>query len=148
MPDLSRDLAPAPERPLDALLDAAATLTAVVTVEGRLLHWNDACRRLAGTSAPEARLDAIPEGEHLAAREALARVAHGESPVHADDSGLMVVPILPPPQSPPQSTPAQPEPQPVVGVAPSPQLEDPATPPPSPPLPDAPPPSSERGPRE
>jgi diguanylate cyclase (GGDEF)-like protein len=84
MPDLSRDLAPAPERPLDALLDAAATLSAVVTVEGRLLHWNDASRRLAGTSAPGAWLEAIPEGEHFAAREALARVAHGESPVHVD----------------------------------------------------------------
>ena len=84
MPDLSRDVAPVSERPLDAVLDAAATLVAVVTVEGDLVHWNRACERLAGPAGASSWLDAVPEGEHFAAREALSRAAHGESPVHVD----------------------------------------------------------------
>jgi diguanylate cyclase (GGDEF)-like protein/PAS domain S-box-containing protein len=84
MPDLSREVAPVFERPLDAVLDAAATLMAVVTVDGELLHWNAACERLAGPAAPGSWLEAIPEREHFAAREALSRAAHGASPVHVD----------------------------------------------------------------
>ena len=84
MPDLSRDVAPVSERPLDAVLDAAATLMAVVTVDGDLVHWNPACERLAGPAATSAWLEAVPEREHFAAREALSRAAQGESPVHVD----------------------------------------------------------------
>lgn len=84
MPDLSRDVAPVSDRPLDTVLDAAATLTAVLTVEGDLVHWNNACERLAGPAAPGAWLEAVPEREHFAAREALSRAAQGDSPVHVD----------------------------------------------------------------
>jgi diguanylate cyclase (GGDEF)-like protein/PAS domain S-box-containing protein len=86
MPELSSDVASVSERPLDAVLDAAATLMAVVTVEGELVHWNSACERLLGRTGPAegAWLAAIPEREHFAAREALARAAHGESPVEVD----------------------------------------------------------------
>jgi diguanylate cyclase (GGDEF)-like protein len=64
MPDLSR------------VLDAAATLTAVVTADGDLAHWEGAWR-------PDAAnwYDAIPEREHFAAREALSRAASGGAPV-------------------------------------------------------------------
>jgi diguanylate cyclase (GGDEF)-like protein len=79
MPDLSRDVAPASERPLDAVLDAAATLTAVVTVEGDLVHWEGAWR-----PEGETWFDAIAEGEHFAAREALSRAASGAAPVRVD----------------------------------------------------------------
>jgi diguanylate cyclase (GGDEF)-like protein len=71
MPESSRVAASAPARSLDGVLDAAATLLAVVTTDGKLVHGSD-------------WLDAIPDGEHFAAHEALARVAHGESPVHVD----------------------------------------------------------------
>jgi diguanylate cyclase (GGDEF)-like protein len=71
MPESSRVVASAPARSLDGVLDAAASLLAVVTTDGELVH---------GT----AWLDAIPGGEQFAAHEALARVAHGESPVHVD----------------------------------------------------------------
>jgi diguanylate cyclase (GGDEF)-like protein len=64
MPDLSR------------VLDAAATLTAVVTVDGDLAHWEGAWRPDAATW-----YDAIPEREHFAAREALSRAASGSEPV-------------------------------------------------------------------
>jgi diguanylate cyclase (GGDEF)-like protein/PAS domain S-box-containing protein len=84
MPELSSDVAPVSERPLDVVLDAAATLMAVVSVEGDLLHANSACERLVGRAGEGAWLAAIPEPEHFAAREALARVAHGESPVEVD----------------------------------------------------------------
>jgi diguanylate cyclase (GGDEF)-like protein/PAS domain S-box-containing protein len=84
MPDLSRDVAPPSDPPLDAVLDAAATLVAVLTVQGELVHWNRACERLAGAAAPGAWLEAIPEREHFAAREALSRAAHGDAPVHVD----------------------------------------------------------------
>ncbi len=86
MPDLSRDVAPVSDRPLDAVLDAASTLMAVVSVDGDLLHWNRACERLAGRPgrATGAWLDSIPESQHFAAREALARVVHGESPVEVE----------------------------------------------------------------
>jgi diguanylate cyclase (GGDEF)-like protein len=79
MPDLSRAVVPATERPLDAVLDAAATLLAVVTVEGDLAHWEGAWRP-GGTSW----FDAIPEGEQFAAREALSRAASGQGPVQVD----------------------------------------------------------------
>ncbi|MEA2363690.1 MAG: hypothetical protein QOD71_2835 [Thermoleophilaceae bacterium] len=79
MPDLSRDVVPVSERPLDAVLDAAARLTAVVSVDGGLAHWEGAW------SPREASwFDAIPEGEHFAAREALSRAASGGSPVEVD----------------------------------------------------------------
>ena len=67
MPDLSR------------VLDAAATLTAVVTVDGDLAHWE-------GAWLPNGAswYDAIPEREHYAAREALARAAGGGEPVEVE----------------------------------------------------------------
>jgi diguanylate cyclase (GGDEF)-like protein len=79
MPDLSHDVVPVPERPLDAVLDAASTLTAMVTVEGELVHW-------AGSWRPDGTtwFDAIPEGEHFAAREALSRAATGGEPVEVE----------------------------------------------------------------
>src|ERR687897_839466 len=63
MPDLSR------------VLDTAATLTAVVTVDGDLAHWEGAWRPDAATW-----YDAIPEREHFASREALSRAASGGEP--------------------------------------------------------------------
>ena len=71
MPESPRVVASAPARSLDAVLDAAATVIAVVTLDGDHLY---------GTPW----LDAVPDGEQFAAHEALARVAHGESPVHVD----------------------------------------------------------------
>jgi diguanylate cyclase (GGDEF)-like protein len=79
MPDLSRDVVPVPERPLDAVLDAAAKVTAIVTVAGELAHWEGAWRPDGDTW-----FDAIPEGEHFAAREALSRAASGGAPVEVD----------------------------------------------------------------
>jgi len=79
MPDLSRDVVPVSERPLDAVLDAAATLTAVVTLDGELAHWEGAWRPEGATW-----FDVIPEGEHFAAREALSRAASGGAPVEVD----------------------------------------------------------------
>jgi diguanylate cyclase (GGDEF)-like protein len=79
MPDLSRDVVPVPERPLDAVLDAAAKLTAIVLADGELAHWEGPWRP-AGSSW----FDAIPEGEHFAAREALSRAAAGGMPVEVD----------------------------------------------------------------
>jgi diguanylate cyclase (GGDEF)-like protein len=67
MPDLSR------------VLDAAATLTAVVTVDGDLAHWEGAWRPAATTW-----YDAIPEREHFAAREALSRAVSGGEPVEVE----------------------------------------------------------------
>jgi diguanylate cyclase (GGDEF)-like protein len=67
MPDLSR------------VLDAAATLTAVVTVDGDLAHWEGAWRPDGATW-----YDAIPEREHFAAREALSRAASGGEPVEVE----------------------------------------------------------------
>src|SRR5215218_2017327 len=71
MPELPRVVASAPARSLDAVLDAAATVIAVVTLDGEHIYGNP-------------WLDSIPDGEQFAANEALARVAHGESPVHVD----------------------------------------------------------------
>jgi diguanylate cyclase (GGDEF)-like protein len=65
-----------PDAPLDAVLDAAATLTAIVTADGELAHWAGAWR-----PDGESWFDAIPEGEHFAAREALSRAASGGAPV-------------------------------------------------------------------
>jgi diguanylate cyclase (GGDEF)-like protein len=71
MPELPRVVASAPARSLDRVLDAASTVIAVVTLDGEHIYGNP-------------WLDAIPSGEQFAAQEALARVAHGESPVHVD----------------------------------------------------------------
>jgi diguanylate cyclase (GGDEF)-like protein len=71
MPESPRAVASAPARSLDYVLDAAASLLSVVTPGGDTVHG-------------EPWLDSIPDGEHFAAHEALARVAHGESPVHVD----------------------------------------------------------------
>jgi len=64
---------------LSRVLDAAATLTAVVTVDGDLAHWEGAWRPDATTW-----FDAIPEREHFAAREALSRAASGGEPVEVE----------------------------------------------------------------
>src|SRR4051794_9527224 len=64
-------VASAPPRSLHHVLDGAPSLLSVVTPEGDTVHG-------------EPWLDSIPDGEHFAAHEALARVAHGESPVHVD----------------------------------------------------------------
>jgi diguanylate cyclase (GGDEF)-like protein len=79
MSDLSRDVVPVSERPLDAVLDAAARVLAVVTPDGHLAHWEGAWR-----PSDASWFDAIPEGEHFAAREALSRAAGGGSPVEVD----------------------------------------------------------------
>ena len=79
MPDLSRAVVPVPQRPLDALLDGAATLTAVLTVDGEVAHWQGPWRP-EGTSF----LEAIPQGEQFAAREALSRAASGAAAVEVD----------------------------------------------------------------
>lgn len=71
MPESPRVVASAPARSLDGVLDAAATLIAVITLEGEHIYGSP-------------WLDAIPEGDQFAAHEALARVVHGESPVHVD----------------------------------------------------------------
>jgi diguanylate cyclase (GGDEF)-like protein len=71
MSDSPRVVASAPARSLDGVLDAAATVIAVVTLDGEHIYGNP-------------WLDAVPAGEQFAAHEALARVAHGESPVHVD----------------------------------------------------------------
>jgi diguanylate cyclase (GGDEF)-like protein len=79
MPDLSRDVVPVYERSLDAVLDAAARLTAVVALDGDLAHWEGAW------SPREASwFDVIPAGEQFAAREALSRAASGGLPVEVD----------------------------------------------------------------
>jgi diguanylate cyclase (GGDEF)-like protein len=71
MPESPRVVASAPARSLDGVLDAASTLIAVITLEGEHIFGSP-------------WLDAIPDGERFAANEALARVIHGESPVHVD----------------------------------------------------------------
>ena len=71
MPESPRVVASAPARSLDRVLDAAATVIAVITLDGEQIYGNP-------------WLDAIPGGEQFAAHEALARVANGESPVHVD----------------------------------------------------------------
>jgi diguanylate cyclase (GGDEF)-like protein len=76
MPDLSPDVVPVSDRALDAVLDAAATLMALVTVDGDLAHWEGPWR-----PREASWFDAIPEGEQFAAREALSRAASGGSPV-------------------------------------------------------------------
>jgi diguanylate cyclase (GGDEF)-like protein len=71
MPESPRVVASAPARSLDGVLDAASTVIAVITLDGEHIYgkpW----------------LDAIPDSDHFAAHEAVARVAHGESPVHVD----------------------------------------------------------------
>ena len=71
MPESPRVVASAPARSLDAVLDAAATVIAVITLDGEHIYGNP-------------WVDAIPDGQQFSAHEALARVAHGESPVHVD----------------------------------------------------------------
>jgi diguanylate cyclase (GGDEF)-like protein len=71
MPESPRVVASAPARSLDGVLDAAATVIAVITLDGEQIYGNP-------------WLDAISDGEQFAAHEALARVANGESPVHVD----------------------------------------------------------------
>jgi diguanylate cyclase (GGDEF)-like protein len=71
MPESPRVVASAPARSLDRVLDAAATVIAVITLDGERIYGNP-------------WLDAIPDGEQFAAHEALSRVAGGESPVHVD----------------------------------------------------------------
>jgi diguanylate cyclase (GGDEF)-like protein len=71
MPEMPRVVASAPARSLDGVLDAASTVIAVVTLDGDQIYGNP-------------WLEAIPERERFAAQEALARVAHGDSPVHVD----------------------------------------------------------------
>jgi diguanylate cyclase (GGDEF)-like protein len=71
MPESPRVVASAPACSLEAVLDAASTVIAVVTLNGEHIYGNP-------------WLDAIPDGQQFAAHEALARVAHGESPVHVD----------------------------------------------------------------
>ena len=71
MPESPRVVASAPARSLDRVLDAAATVIAVITLDGERIYGNP-------------WLDAIPDGQQFAAHEALSRVANGESPVHVD----------------------------------------------------------------
>jgi diguanylate cyclase (GGDEF)-like protein len=71
MPQSSRVVASAPARSLDRVLDAAATLLAVVTTDGEFVHGDHWLENVSG-------------GDQFAAHEALARVARGESPVHVD----------------------------------------------------------------
>ena len=71
MPESPRVVASAPARSIDGVLDAAATVIAVITLDGEHIYGSP-------------WLDAIPEGDRFAANEALARVVHGESPVHVD----------------------------------------------------------------
>jgi diguanylate cyclase (GGDEF)-like protein len=71
MPESPRVVASAPARSLDGVLDAASTVIAVITLDGERIYGHP-------------WLDAVPDGEQFAAHEALARVAHGESPVHVD----------------------------------------------------------------
>jgi diguanylate cyclase (GGDEF)-like protein len=79
MPEPTRAVVSVPPRPLDAVLDAAATLTAVVTTDGDLAHWE-------GAWQPEGAswVDSVPQGEQFAAREALSRAANGDEPVEVD----------------------------------------------------------------
>src|SRR3954464_6537493 len=84
MPDSPRVVASAPARSLDGVLDAAATVIAVVTIGGEEIYgspWLDGIPAGEQFAAQEAL---PPAGERFAAQEALARVAHGESPVHVD----------------------------------------------------------------
>src|SRR5262245_53767525 len=67
MPDLSR------------VLDAAATLTVVLTPDGELAHWEGPWRPDGATW-----FDAIPEREHFTAREALSRAAGADQPVQVE----------------------------------------------------------------
>jgi diguanylate cyclase (GGDEF)-like protein/PAS domain S-box-containing protein len=83
MPDLSRDVVSVSARPLDTVLDAAATLMAVLTVDGEFVHRNAAWLRLSDPRAGSL-FDVIPERQHFAAREALGRVARGESPFEVE----------------------------------------------------------------
>src|SRR4051812_24046418 len=71
MPESPRVVAPAPARSLEGVLDAASTVIAVITLDGEHIYGSP-------------WLDAIPDGDQFAANEALARVVHGESPVHVD----------------------------------------------------------------
>jgi diguanylate cyclase (GGDEF)-like protein/PAS domain S-box-containing protein len=83
MPDLSRDVASLSARPLDTVLDAAATLMAVVTPDGTIAYRNRAWQRLSDPRAVTL-FDVIPEREHFAAREALGRAAGGEPKVEVE----------------------------------------------------------------
>ncbi len=74
---------------LDAVLDAATSLIAVVDADGRLVRWNRACEELLGYTAAEldapwALLDLIPADEREIAREAMRALRAGEPPVPAE----------------------------------------------------------------
>jgi diguanylate cyclase (GGDEF)-like protein/PAS domain S-box-containing protein len=74
---------------LDAVLDAATSLIAVVDADGRLVRWNRACEELLGYTAAEldapwALLDLIPADERELAREAMRALQAGEPPVQAE----------------------------------------------------------------
>lgn len=76
MPYVSSDAASLPMPSLDAVLDAASTVTAVLTSDGRVTHWVGALPAQGDTW-----FDAMPEGEHFAAHEALSRARGGTEPV-------------------------------------------------------------------
>jgi diguanylate cyclase (GGDEF)-like protein len=79
MPEPTRAVVSVPPRPLDAVLDAAAMLTAVLTPDGELAHWEGAWQPESGSW-----LDSIPQGEQFAAREALSRAASGDASFEVD----------------------------------------------------------------
>ena len=79
MPEPTRAVVSVPPRPLDAVLDAAAMLTAVLTTDGELAHWEGAWQ-----PEGESWLDSIPQGEQFAAREALSRAASGDASLEVD----------------------------------------------------------------
>jgi diguanylate cyclase (GGDEF)-like protein/PAS domain S-box-containing protein len=74
---------------LDAVLDAAGSLIAVVDANGRLVRWNRACEALLGYSAseleaPNALLDLIPADERHIAVDGMRALRAGQSPVQAE----------------------------------------------------------------
>jgi diguanylate cyclase (GGDEF)-like protein/PAS domain S-box-containing protein len=74
---------------LDAVLDAATSLIVVVDSDGRLVRWNRACESLLGYTAtpfdaPGALFNLIPAAERGIAKEAMAALLRGESPVRAE----------------------------------------------------------------
>jgi diguanylate cyclase (GGDEF)-like protein len=79
MPEPTRAVVSVPPRPLDAVLDAAAMLTAVLTPDGELAYWEGSWRPEGDTW-----LEAIPQAEQFAAREALSRAAAGDASFEVD----------------------------------------------------------------
>jgi diguanylate cyclase (GGDEF)-like protein/PAS domain S-box-containing protein len=90
MPDPPNDTVPVSgDLLLEAVLDAAASLIILITPEGDLVRWNRACERLTGTTAadlatPGGMFGLVPEDEHGVARDTVARLRRGESPVTCD----------------------------------------------------------------